>query len=151
MEWLGWGGKLAKLQQGNEVPPTAATSWTDLDEILEFGGLDLSKEIYDTSTLDGTIWSDQIVGRIAPFNVDLTCLYNDDVAAGSKYAGWDTLLRQADQAAGLQWFKIVYPDTSETMFSARVARINNMIAVDDKMTYELTLAVTGSVTRTAIP
>lgn len=133
-------GKLAIVEIGDIKPPTIPTSWTQLTEVVEIGDFNFSRGKYDATYHGASIYRAQMIGLADPIDIVLTLNYIQ-----TQYKTlWD-LANDTAADGPLEWFRIVWPDGWWHRFEAFVSSINAITPLDDRITYQVTLAQTQDV------
>ena len=134
---IGLPTKLIVVQQGDTVPPTTPTVWTDLTRVLTVTGFELVRMVKDSTTLGPSLFADQTPTRFEPFNPTLTCVYDQ-----ASYQEFRNLLVDTSLTGPLQWWRFVLPDTYWQHFEAFVTKVGDLYEMDDYIKYEVILSGT---------
>lgn len=133
-------GKTATVQSGTGGTP--GDTWTDIQEVYEIGELPIERETYDVTSHDTSFYREYIMGLFVTSSLTMSANYVE--------AQYDTLFALVGGGA-LGWYRIAYPqDNSTHVFQAFVASVSPASPLDDRLTYSLTLTVSGAVTRDVI-
>ena len=134
-------GKIAVVQIGDTVPPVSPTGWTDLAEVYEIPELPIVRNRYNTTFHDSSIYSSQTPGLIPPIDWVISCNYIQ-----AQYDTFWGLLNSTTVDGPLQWFRLLWPDAYYHQFEAFVAGLTPATPLDERITYQVTLAVTQDIT-----
>lgn len=116
-----------------------------LGELISIDGMSVERSVVDATSFSSTErYRELIAGMRNAGEVTVTIALDPD---GSDHA--NALSDLAADAPGL--YAIIFPDTSDWQFSAFLTSHNEGIPIDDRMTLELTYAITGKPTFTAAP
>lgn len=113
-------------------------------ELTDIGGLDISADTIETTTLDSNGWRTYIGGVRDAGEVSLSGYFDPDDTDGQK-ALYDALGTGAVSA-----FKIEFPTTlgAEWAFNGIVTKFTTSSAMEDSITFEATIKVSGVPTLT---
>lgn len=133
-------GKTATVQSGTGGTP--GDTWTDIQEVYEIGELPIERETYDSTSHNASFYREYIMGLFATSSLTLSANY-----VAVQYAGLFDLVGTGE----LRWYRIAYPEANTThVFQAFVASVSPASPLDDRLTYSITLTVSGPVTRDVI-
>jgi hypothetical protein len=136
-------GKRALLKKGDLVPPIPATIFTTIAEVYELSEFDYSREPKDATYHTGGYASAQILGIVPPINLSYLCNY-----VSEQFLDFWTLVR-AEQ--DLSWWQVLLPNDYYYLFEGYVSGLKMVTPLDDRITYELKIAVTQDVGFSNIP
>ncbi len=113
-------------------------------ELTDIGGLDISADTIETTNLDSNGWRTFIGGLKDAGEVSLSGHFNPDDTDGQK-ALYDALV-----AGTVLALKIEFPTAlgAEWSFSGVVTKFTTSSALEDSVTFEATIKVSGSPTLT---
>lgn len=113
-------------------------------ELTDIGGLDISADTIETTSLDSNGWRTFIGGVKDAGEVSLSGYFNPDDTDGQK-ALYDALGSGASTA-----FKIEFPISlgAEWSFNGIVTKFTTSSAMEDSITFEATIKVSGQPTLT---
>jgi len=134
-------GKTAVIQMAVEVPPVPAATWNDIVEVYEIGELPIERETYDVTSHNSSFYREYIMGLYVTSTLTMSANYEE--------TQYDALFALVGTGVDM-YFRLVYPDTptnSTHEFMALVSSVSPVTPLDDRITYNLTLTVTGAITR----
>ena len=133
-------GKTATVQSGSGGTP--ADLWTDIQEVYEIGELPIERDTYDATSHDSSFYREYIMGLFVTSSLTMSANYVK--------AQYDALFALVGGGT-LGWYRIADPqDNSTHVFQAFVANVSPSSPLDDRLTYSITLTVSGAVTRDVI-
>ena len=133
-------GKSAGVQKGDQLPPGAATTWTSIIEVYEIGELPVERDTYDVTSHGASYYREYVLGLFVTSALTMSANY---VAIQ-----YDTLFD--DVGSGTErWYRLVYPapDNSTHEFVGFISNVSPVTPLDDRLTYNVTITVTGEITR----
>lgn len=133
-------GKGALVQTG--TGPDPIDTWVDIEEVYEIGELPVERETYDVTSHNASFYREYIMGLFATSSLTMSANYVK--------AQYDALFALVGTGA-IGYYRIAYPaDNSTHVFQAFISNVSPSNALDDRLTYSLTLTVTGPVWRSVI-
>lgn len=111
----------------------------NIAELTEIGGMDLAQDTIEVTTLDNS-WRNFIGGMKDAGEISLTGFFNPSDTQGQK-ALYDALV-----GATVLTYSIIFPSplTAQWDFSAVVTKFTTGAAMEDAISFEATLKVTGT-------
>lgn len=119
---------------------SSASSYTAISEINSINGPNMSREMIDTTSLDTTGGYRTFVPSFRDGGeVILSCNFDRD--------NYITFLNDF-QSSDISYWQIVFPDTGNTTFefAAYVSALGQASPLDDKLTMDVTLKISGALT-----
>lgn len=129
-------GKTATVQIGTGGPPP--TTWDDIEEVYEIGELPIERDRYDVTSHGESYYREYILGLFTTSELTM--------AANYVQSQYDSLFTEVG-TGNLVWYRIAYPDNTSHEFEAIVSSVSPVTPLDDRLTYNLTLTVSGPITR----
>lgn len=123
-----------------------AGNWTKIAECRDFSGPQRQHVVEDATSHDSDGWAEKVaVGLRDGGDVTFQCnLLQDDAS--------QALLHAANASGALRSFRLVPPSQTRRLnFSAIVANISDSYPVRGIMMHDVTLSISGAVTRTSHP
>lgn len=132
-------GKQATIEIGTGGPPP--DSWTAIEEVVDIGELPIEREIYDVTSHGTGFYREFISGLYVISQLTMTANYVE-----AQYA---SLFSEAG-SDNLGYYRLRYPDDTTHLFRALVTNVTPVTPMDDRITYNLTLTISGEITRGTI-
>lgn len=131
-------GKSAQVQLNASIPPAAPGAWTNITEVYEIGELPVERETYDVTSHSSSLYREYIMGLFVTSTLSMSANY-ETVQYNALFALVGTGVDR--------YFRLAYPDATYHDFIALVSNVSPVTPLDDRITYNVTLTVTGAITR----
>ena len=131
-------GKTALVQINASIPPAAVGAWTNITEVYEIGELPVERETYDVTSHGSSFYREYIMGLFVTSTLSMSANYES--------VQYNDLFALVGTGVDM-YFRLRYPDASFHDFTAFVSSVSPVTPLDDRITYNIMLTVTGAITR----
>jgi hypothetical protein len=132
-----WAAKPVYLTIGDTVPPLPPTIWSDVAEVYTLPDLALVRAVIDDTHHGPSYFRTSLPGVYEPISLPYELNYE-----ALQYEAFLTDLKQ-ESTQSTRWYRVVFPDSKADQFEAFVAGMTKQSPMEGRVTYTLTLQVTG--------
>lgn len=129
-------GKQSTIEVGTGGPPP--DTWTAIEEVYDIGELPIERATYDVTSHGSSYYREFISGLyVIP-----------QLTMGANYVEtqYDTLFSELGTDA-IGYYRLRYPDDTTHEFQAIITSVTPVTPLDDRLTYNLTLTISGVIAR----
>lgn len=131
-------GKTAVVQINASIPPAVIGAWSDIIEVYEIGELPVERETYDVTSHGSSFYREYIMGLYVTSTLTMSANYES--------VQYDALFALVGVGTE-RYFRLLYPDATYHDFIALVSSVSPVTPLDDRITYNLVLTISGAITR----
>jgi len=132
-------GKQAVIQIGSGGPPP--TLWEEIVEVYDIGELPVERAIYDVTGHSASFYRETIAGMYVISSLTMGVNYVNE-----QYEMLFSKIGEDDPALAIDYYRLLYPDNYYHEFQANVTNVTPVTPLDDRLTYNLTLTISGAIT-----
>lgn len=127
-------GKFSVMEIGSGgVPPT---SWSELTEVYDIGDLPIRLGTYDVTSHGASRYREILPGLFEISELTMNANYVQ--------AQYDQLYTMAETISN-EWFRLRWPDDTAHTFSGYITDVTPTTPLDERITYAITITVTGQI------
>jgi len=137
-------GKQALVQIGSGGPPP--TAWAEIVEVYDIGELPVERAIYDVTGHSSSFYRETISGLYVISSLTMGANY-----VKAQYETLFSKIGEDDPALAIDYYRLLYPDDFYHEFQASVTNVTPVTPLDDRLTYNLTLTISGAIVTGTLP